>query len=135
MKWRHLLERDDTLKAFYSQDPTLNAVEMIDVTLDYCNSVMSMTLNVSKFPDRVPDKWRKAGFNQAQMHWTFSEINSISIEGIGLLSVVDIDLHGASGHVTMRATGNNTMVSVTCRYFMLTRISGYVKNPEKGDSD
>jgi len=130
MKWRHLLERDETLKAFYSQDPTLDAVELIHVTLDYCNSVLSMTLNLAEFPDKVPEKWRKAGFNQAQMHWTFSEISSLSIEGIGLLSVVDIDLHDSSGHVTMRATGGDTTVFVESRYFFLTTISGYVKIQE-----
>lgn len=92
MNWYELAENPQAIAGIYRDVPSLKAVRLIEVSLNVRGPKMNLKIDLPRFPDNVPARWKLQGYNRIQLQLDFWILQSLQIEDWWASEKADIEI-------------------------------------------
>jgi hypothetical protein len=136
MEWYELALNPEAISQLYTQPPLLRGVELSEVTLQRDGPTVHLRAILAHPPDRPPARWTGHGYNAAQIQLDFFDLEAIQISGWSTTNLTNIGIERPSqDRIQLRAEGPTCMVNITCRFFRIAHIRGYLRSEDPGAAD
>ncbi|WP_433349412.1 Imm50 family immunity protein [Micromonospora sp. CA-111912] len=116
---------------FRGDVPSLDAVDVHDFLIDREGPTLRIRLDLRTFPADPPVKWRRSGFNTVQVELLFGGISNLSLEGVSVDMVADVNIR-RDVKIALAITSPTVRVTATSASVTISRIAGYVNGERSG---
>ena len=124
--WHLLTDNPQAVSRLYTKVPPLEYVSLIGISLHNDGPVAKIEFDLPNFPDIPPDRWKKSGFNTAQLHLELFVITKFSLEGWSNQLVVDVDIRRTGeGLISVTSQGANFNLNTQCQVIHIAHMIGY----------
>lgn len=125
-KWWELTLNSRVVSAYYTDPPSLDAVEVHWIRLSNDAAVIELALELPILPDKPSPRWPK-GWNAAQAVVRFIDVRCVTLSGWGTTIVGRLSLEQASDGVRFEFDSPTVQLRGVAGWFDVIGISGYVK--------
>ena len=92
MKWYELAENPRAITELYSEVPSLQSVRLVEVHLLRDGPRMTINVDLPRFPDKVPTRWKLQGYTSIQVQLDFWNVQSLDIAQWSTEDQVDVQI-------------------------------------------
>jgi|SRR5581483_3138932 len=121
MKWYELAENPQAISALYSEAPSLQSVHLKEIHLHRDGPRMTLMIDLSQFPDRIPARWKLRGYTFVQLQLDFWDLTSIEMIQRSMQNPVDVHI-GTTGErrVSVQVVSSGGHIQAVVRLFRIT---------------
>lgn len=133
MNWIEVLDDARNVEAIYGDKvPSLRRVVLHEIRVHRDGPRVTLVIDLPDFPDRPPRKWAMQGFNTVQIALVMDGVVDLTMDGLSVDSVIDIDLAKISGEVHMTTSEDSTThVVVRSGSAFVGSISAYLNGAKR----
>jgi hypothetical protein len=125
--WHQLAMNPEALSNLYQSVPELQNVDIHRILLHRDGPVMTISLDLPRFPDKPSRRWHEAS-NTVQIELDFIGLESIELRGWSTDNIVDIQLNRLpDGKIAINISGAMINLRATCVAFRIQRVNAYQK--------
>ncbi|QTE00590.1 hypothetical protein S1361_24880 [Streptomyces cyanogenus] len=125
MSWTSFLQSSQGIDAVYQGSaPELTGVHVREVVLNEDGPTLKLRLDLPRYPDQPPKKWKAQGFNTVQIEVSFSGLRSLTLEGFGTDVNADMSLHREDG-IILNVSSSTMQLSATAEVAFISKLTAY----------
>ncbi|MEU5788767.1 Imm50 family immunity protein [Micromonospora purpureochromogenes] len=126
MEWLDLVTNPQGLRGIFQGDaPPLVGVSLHEVSIGREGPTLRLRFDLPTFPSNPPANWRRNGFNAVQVELLFGGISELSLHGVGVEMVVDINMEH-DGRVVLDVRSPIVRVAALAASVTVSRVDAYL---------
>lgn len=130
MIWTDYLINDRGIKAIYALAlPSLDAVEVRQVTFKIDGPTISLGLELPEFPENPPAKWRDKGHNRVYVRLDFSGVRDVELKEWTTVGRAAIALRKEDALIGVRVIGEQFRLEFTSLCALIQEMTPYQVSP------
>lgn len=127
--WIDLLLDAMSLKALFGTSlPSLNNVNLHEITLDRDGPRVLLRFDLDDFPKTPPKKWVDAGYTRVQLVIAAFVVHEVLISGWNTTNKVDMKVEKIGDLIAVSAKNDAVSFTIKAEFFNLRSVSGYAVN-------
>jgi hypothetical protein len=129
MGWTELVHEAEGIRAvFGGRSPSLETVEIQDVTVEANGQAVRIRFILSEFPDTPPAKWVARGANVVQVELALGNLSLLAISGVLEFGTARIGISGSPTEgFRLTATVGTFQVKAVGEVLWIPRFSAYMR--------
>lgn len=128
MSWIDLLVDSSAIRAVFGEElPTLNKVDLHELSLHRDGPRVSLRFDLSVFPTSPPKKWAALGFNRVQLKLLAVGAHDLAVKGWGSECKCDITISPDNGKLILQAKGRSLEFSMSTDSLFLDGVNAYLE--------
>lgn len=121
MKWYELAENPRAVTELYSEVPLLQSVHLTEVVLLRDGPRMMIKVDLPRFPDKVPTRWKIQGYTSIQMQLDFWNVQSLDIAQWSTEDLVDVQIEAmAERRIEVKISSSQYHLQAMAHDFRIT---------------
>ncbi|GMV31293.1 MAG: hypothetical protein AMXMBFR59_34180 [Rhodanobacteraceae bacterium] len=126
MKWTEYLVDDRGIRAVYGDRvPSLDVVELRQVTLKIEGPTISLNLDLSQFPENPPVKWQGYRYNRLQVRLDFHGVRDVQLTGWTTASRANLSLQKDGEDIAVHVAGESLNLRFLSMYLTVQEMTPY----------
>ena len=126
MSWTNLLQNAQSIEAIFGRVPSLEKAQIREIVFNEDGPTTLLRLDLSEFPEKPPEKWKRLGYNRVQLRLLCLGVKSVKHDGWGTNNTADIVLSANSlGGLRLLTEGGLPRLTVEFDVLLVDGVSGY----------
>lgn len=120
MNWYELAENPRAITELYNEVPSLQAVRLREVRLNHNGPCMTLIIDLPRFPDKVPPRWKLRGYDAVYVQLDFWDFTSIQLTQWVTENLVEISITPtAEKQICLKVTSSQGGIQTVARSFRM----------------
>lgn len=125
--WYDCLSGTDFLKRLYNKIPELKSVIIEKFLVTYYGWTVLMVLDMPRWVDVIPEKWKLQGYNSVQIAIEFSAVTNLAFSA-GKGKRNDIDMAAMDGNMVKVVMNGGMNGEFIAEAGVIQKITGYIND-------